>query len=279
MLIQKYVEKYSDMIITWISSYALKIVAAVAIFIIGRWIAGRISDLLSRVLKKSNVDITLVGFLSNILYYTLLVVVLIASAGQLGINTTSFLTIVGTVGLAVGLALKDSLSNFAAGVMLILFRPFRVGDLIEVGGASGKVENITIFTTILNTPDNQRLIIPNGSITTGVIKNVTANSTRRVDLVMGIGYKDDISKARKIMTDIMEADNRVLKNPAPAVAVLELGDSSVNFAVRPWVKTDDYWDVYFDLTERIKVMFDQEGITIPFPQRDIHVYPEKTKTE
>jgi len=279
MLIQKYVEKYSDMIITWVSSYALKIVAAVAIFIIGRWIAGRISDLLSRVLKKSNVDVTLVGFLSNILYYTLLVVVLIAAAGQLGINTTSFLTIVGTVGLAVGLALKDSLSNFAAGVMLILFRPFRVGDLIEVGGASGKVESITIFTTMLNTPDNQRLIIPNGSSTTGVIKNVTANSTRRVDLVMGIGYKDEISKARKIMTDIMEADNRVLKIPAPVVAVLELGDSSVNFAVRPWVKTEDYWDVYFGLTERIKVMFDQEGITIPFPQRDIHVYPEKTGTE
>lgn len=278
MLIQKYVEKYSDMIITWVSSYALKIVAAVAIFIIGRWIAGRISDLLSRVLQKSNVDVTLVGFLSNILYYTLLVVVLIAAAGQLGINTTSFLTIVGTVGLAIGLALKDSLSNFAAGVMLILFRPFRVGDLIEVGGASGKVESITIFTTILNTPDNQKLIIPNGSITTGVIKNITANSTRRVDLVIGIGYKDDISKARKIMTDIMETDNRVLKKPAPVVAVLELGDSSVNFAVRPWVKTEVYWDVYFDLTERIKVMFDQEGITIPFPQRDIHVYPDKTGT-
>lgn len=279
MLIQKYIEKYSDMIIAWVSSYSLKIIAAIAIFIIGRWIAGSISDLLSRVLKKSNVDITLVGFLSNILYYTLLIVVLIAAAGQLGINTTSFLTIVGTVGLAVGLALKDSLSNFAAGVMLILFRPFRVGDLIEVGGASGKVESITIFTTILNTPDNQKLIIPNGSITTGVIKNVTANSTRRIDLVMGIGYKDDISKARKIMTGIMDADNRVLKNPAPAVAVMELGDSSVKFAVRPWVKTEDYWDVYFDLTEKIKVMFDQEGITIPFPQREIHMVQEKTGTD
>jgi small conductance mechanosensitive channel len=279
MLIEKYVERYSDMIIAWVSSYALKIVAAIAIFIIGRWIAGRISDLLSRVLQKSNVDVTLVGFLSNILYYTLLVVVLIAAAGQLGINTTSFLTIVGTVGLAVGLALKDSLSNFAAGVMLILFRPFRVGDLIEVGGVAGTVESITIFTTILNTTDNQKLIIPNGSITTGVIKNITANSTRRVDLVIGIGYKDDISKARKIMTDIMDADNRVLKNPALAIAVLELGDSSVKFAVRPWVKTEDYWDVYFDLTEKIKVMFDQEGITIPFQQRDIHVYQEKTGTD
>jgi small conductance mechanosensitive channel len=279
MQIEQYLQKYSDMIIPWISNYSLKIISAILVFLIGRWIAKKISKLLSKVLEKNNVDITLIGFLSNILYYTLLIVVLIAVAGQLGINTTSFLTIIGTAGLAVGLALKDSLSNFAAGVMLILFRPFRVGDVVEIGGVVGKVDSITIFTTILNTPDNQRLIIPNGSVTNGVIKNITANSTRRVDLVMGIGYEDDIPKAKKIMTDIVEADGRVLKDPAPTIAVFELADSSVNFVVRPWVKTEDYWDVYFDLTEKIKVTFDQEGISIPFPQSDIHLYQEKTEAE
>ena len=274
MQIEQYVEKYSDVIISWVSNYSLKIVAAVLVFIIGRWIAGKLSKLLSMVLEKNNVDVTLIGFLSNILYYTLLVVVLIAAAGQLGINTTSFLTIVGTAGLAVGLALKDSLSNFAAGVMLILFRPFKVGDVVEISGVTGKVESITIFTTVLNTPDNQKLIIPNGGITGGVIRNITANTTRRVDLVMGIGYADDIAKAKKIMSDIIAADDRILKDPATTIAVSELGDSSVNFVVRPWVNTGDYWDVYFSLTEKIKLAFDQEGISIPFPQRDVHIYNE-----
>lgn len=277
MQIEHYVDKYSDVIISWVSNYTLKIVAAVLVFLIGRWIAKKLSRLFSLLLEKNNVDVTLVGFLSNIVYYTLLVVVLIAAAGQLGINTTSFLTIVGTAGLAVGLALKDSLSNFAAGVMLILFRPFRVGDAVEISGVVGKVENITIFTTVLSTPDNQKLIIPNGGITSGVIRNITANPTRRVDLVMGIGYEDDIAKARKIMSDIVAADDRILKDPAPTIAVSELGDSSVNFVVRPWVKTGDYWDVHFSLTEKIKLAFDQEGISIPFPQRDIHIYQEKTE--
>jgi small conductance mechanosensitive channel len=277
MQIEHYVDKYSDVIISWVSNYTLKIVAAVLVFLIGRWIAKKLSRLFSLLLEKNNVDVTLVGFLSNIVYYTLLVVVLIAAAGQLGINTTSFLTIVGTAGLAVGLALKDSLSNFAAGVMLILFRPFRVGDAVEISGVVGKVESITIFTTVLSTPDNQKLIIPNGGVTSGVIRNITANPTRRVDLVMGIGYEDDIAKARKIMSDIVAADDRILKDPAPTIAVSELGDSSVNFVVRPWVKTGDYWDVYFSLTEKIKLAFDQEGISIPFPQRDIHIYQEKTE--
>lgn len=274
MQIQQYIDKYSDMIIAWVTGYSLKIVAAILIFIIGRWIAGKISNLLAKLLEKNNVDVTLVGFLSNILYYALLVMVLIAVAGQLGINTTSFLTIVGTAGLAVGLAMKDSLSNFAAGVMLILFRPFRVGDFVEISGVAGTVDSITMFTTVLNTPDNQRLIIPNGSVTSGVIRNITANATRRIDLVMGIGYDDDIPKAKQIMRDIVAADDRILKDPAPKIALSELADSSVNFIVRPWVKTEEYWDVYFDLTEKIKMTFDQEGITIPFPQRDIHVYQE-----
>jgi small conductance mechanosensitive channel len=275
MNIEQYLDKYTDIIINWVSIYSIKIVAAILIFLIGKWLAHKIAKLLSTLLEKNNVDITLVGFLSNITYYTLMVVVLIAVASQLGINTTSFLAIVGAAGLAVGLALKDSLSNFASGVMLILFRPFRVGDAVSVAGAIGKVEKITVFTTILTTPDNQRVIIPNGNITSGVIQNITANPTRRVDLVMGIGYGDDIAKAKKVMSDIISADKRVLNDPATTIAVSELGDSSVNFVVRPWVKTEDYWNVYFDLTEKIKVAFDSEGITIPYPQRDVHMYTEK----
>ncbi|MFO7559409.1 MAG: mechanosensitive ion channel [Desulfobacterales bacterium] len=275
MNVEQYLDKYTEIFIDWVSIYSTKIIAAVLIFIIGKWIAGKVLKLLSRLLEKNNVDVTLIGFLSNIVYYTLMIAVLIAAAGQLGINTTSFLAIVGAAGLAVGLALKDSLSNFASGVMLILFRPFRVGDFVSVGGATGKVEKVTIFTTILNTPDNQRVIVPNANITSGVIQNITANPTRRVDMVMGISYGDNIAAARRIMTDIVSADERILKDPAPTIAVSELGDSSVNFVVRPWTKTEDYWNVYFDLTEKIKVAFDKEGISIPFPQRDVHIYNEK----
>jgi len=269
-------EKYSQTIIDLTGTYALKLIAAVLILLIGKWISRKISNLLVKVLEKNNVDVTLVGFLSNITYYALMIGVVIAAAGQLGINTTSFLTIVGAAGLAVGLALKDSLSNFAAGVMLILFRPFRVGDVVNAGGMTGKVEKITIFNTILNTPDNQRLIIPNGSVTSGVITNITANPTRRVDLVIGIGYDDDIKKAKQTLDQIVTADQRILQDPSPTIAVSELADSSVNFVVRPWVKTEDYWNVYFDLTEEIKLVFDQEGINIPYPQQDVHLFTEKT---
>ncbi len=275
MNVEQYLDKYTDIVIDWVGIYSTKIIAAILIFIIGKWIANKVSNLLSMLLEKNNVDVTLIGFLSNIIYYTLMIAVLIAVVGQLGINTTSFLAVIGAAGLAVGLALKDSLSNFASGVMLILFRPFRVGDLISVSGATGKVEKITIFTTILNTPDNQRVIIPNANITSGVIQNITANPTRRVDLVMGISYGDNIATARKIMTDIVSADERILKDPAPTIAVSELGESSVNFVVRPWTKTENYWNVYFDLTEKIKIAFDNEGISIPFPQRDVHIYNEK----
>ncbi len=277
MNIEKYVDMYMETIVNWISTYSLKLVAAILIFIIGKWIAGKISKVLTALLEKNDVDVTLIGFLSNITYYALMIVVLIAVAGQLGINTTSFLTIVGAAGLAIGLALKDSLSNFAAGVMLILFRPFRVGDVVNTGGVTGKVENIAIFNTRLNTPDNQLVIIPNGSIISGVITNITANATRRVDLVIGISYEDDILKAKEIMTDIIKADNRILDDPATNIAVSELGDSSVNFVVRPWVKTEDYWDVYFGLTEQIKLVFDKRGISIPYPQRDVHLFTQKNE--
>lgn len=272
---EKYLNEYLDIIIQWISTYSLKIVAAILIMIIGNWLSHKISNLLGRLLEKNKVDVTLVGFLSNIIYYTLIIMVMIAAAGQLGINTTSFLTIVGAAGLAVGLALKDSLSNFAAGVMLILFRPFKVADVVNAGGVVGKVESINIFNTILNTPDNQRVIVPNNNITSGVITNITANPTRRVDLVVGISYSDNIGDAKATLAAIIDNEPLVLKDPAPTIAVSELGDSSVNLVVRPWVKTSDYWDVYFGLTEKIKTTFDEKGISIPFPQRDIHLFNEK----
>ena len=265
-------EKFIETITLWATTYSVKIIAAILILVIGKWVAKKISRLITKLLERNKVDITLVKFLESILYYTLLVVVIIAAAGQLGINTTSFLTIVGAAGLAIGLALKDSLANFASGVMLILLHPFRVGDFVTAGGVSGSVVSIALFNTVLNTPDNQRAIVPNASITSNVITNVTANDTRRVDLVIGIGYDDDIKKAKETLHAILAQEDRILNTPKPTIAVSELADSSVNFVVRPWVKTADYWTVYFDLTEKIKITFDEQGINIPYPQTDVHLY-------
>ena len=273
------IEKIIDLITIWLTTYSMKIVTAVLIFVIGKWVAQKLTRLFLKLPEKNKVDVTLSRFLESIVYYTLLVGVMIAAAGQLGINTTSFIAIVGAAGLAIGLALKDSLSNFSSGVMLILFQPFRVSDFVTAGGVSGKVMRIDLFNTTLNTPDNQRVIVPNANITNGVITNVTANDTRRVDLVISIGYGDDIVLTKQVLDRIVKADERVLKNPAPTIAVSALADSSVNFVVRPWVKTDDYWKVYYDLTEKIKLTFDQEGISIPFPQQDVHLFQEKTNTE
>jgi len=270
------IDKIIDLFTIWITTYSMKIIAAALIFIIGKWIAKRVTGLFIKLLERNKVDITLTRFLESIVYYTLLVGVLIAAAGQLGINTTSFIAIVGAAGLAIGLALKDSLSNFSSGVMLILFRPFRVGDFVSAGGVTGSVTGIHMFNTTLNTPDNQQVIVPNANITNGVITNVTANDTRRVDLTIGIGYGDDILKAKRVLGEILATEERMLKTPAPKIAVSELADSSVNFVVRPWVKTEDYWDVYFDLTEKIKLTFDKEGISIPFPQQDVHLFQEKS---
>ena len=272
------IDKLYSTAITWASEYSVKFLAAILIFIVGRWLARKIAVLLKKVLEKNGIDVTLTGFMENITYYALLVLVLIAAAGQLGINTTSFLTIVGAAGLAVGLALKDSLSNFSSGVMLVMFRPFRVGDAVQVAGVKGKVVGINIFNTILNTPDNQRVIVPNSSITNDVITNITANPTRRIDLVAGIGYEDNIPLAKQVLSEIVQSDDRVLKEPAPQIAVSELADSSVNIVVRPWVKTGDYWDVYFDLTEQIKLRFDEKGISIPYPQQDVHLFQEEKTT-
>ena len=255
--------------------YGLKVIAAIVVFIVGRWIAKGLTGLAEKIMNKRKVDPTIVSFVANMTYIALLVFVVLAALGQLGIQTTSFIAVIGAAGLAIGLALQGSLSNFAAGFLMIIFRPFKVGDYIEGAGVAGTVETIHIFTTQLLTPDNKTVIIPNASLTAGNITNYTAKGTRRVDLLFGIGYGDDIDKAKKIMADILAKDERIFKNPAPKIALVELADSSVNFVVRPWVKADDYWDVYFELNENIKKSFDAEGISIPFPQRDVHVYEHK----
>lgn len=255
------------------ASYGVKVFAALVIFVIGKWIANRITKMMVRLLNSRDVDITLTKFLEGIVYYALLISVIIAAAGQLGVKTTSFLAVLGAASLAIGLALKDSLANFSSGVMLILFRPFRVGDVVTVGSETGKVEQVSVFSTILNTGDNQRKIIPNGVIANATITNITANPTRRIDLVIGIGYDDDIRKAKDTLEGILADESRVLTDPAPLVAVSELAESSVNLVVRPWVTTDDYWDVYFALTEKIKLVFDEQQISFPYPQRDVHLVP------
>ncbi|MFT5726555.1 MAG: small conductance mechanosensitive channel [Desulforhopalus sp.] len=252
-------------------AYAGKGFAALLIFLIGKLIARWVTNIMIRVMRSRNVDVTLITFLEGIIYYALLTSVIIAAAGQLGIKTTSFLAVLGAASLAIGLALKDSLSNFSSGMMLILFRPFRVGDVVTIGGETGTVEAISVFSTILNTGDNQKKIIPNGAISNATITNITANPTRRVDLVVGIGYDDDIRKAKETLEAIMAADDRILKDPAPLVAVSALGASSVDLVVRPWVNTGDYWKVYFSLNETIKLTFDEKGISFPFPQQDVHL--------
>lgn len=260
---------------TLATTYALKVAAALLIFFIGRWLAKRLADLVVRVLQRQNVEITLVNFLKNIIFYAVLTAVVIAALGQLGINTTSFLTVIGAAGLAIGLALKDSLGNFSAGVLLILFRPFKVGDFITTSGVSGTVQEISILNTEMSTPDNQKVIVPNSSIMGNVITNVTAHPTRRIDLVIGISYADDIAKAKDVLWKIIKENPRILKKPEADVAVAELAGSSVNLVVRPWVNTDDYWSVRFELTEKIKKGFDQAGISIPFAQQDVHIFMEK----
>lgn len=258
-----------------ISIWGVKVLAALAIFIIGRWISKGLKRMVNRLLTKRNVDSTIVGFTANLAYVGILAFFIIAALGQLGIQTTSFIAVLGAAGLAIGLAMQGSLSNFAAGFLMIIFRPIRVGDYVEIAGTAGTVEEISIFTTTLKSPDNKTVIIPNASVTGGNIVNWTVKGTRRVDMVFGIGYDDDIDKAKTIMKDILAKDERILQDPATQIALLELGDSSVNFVVRPWVKIENYWGVYFDAMENIKKAFDAEGINIPYPQRDVHVYEHK----
>jgi len=252
--------------------YGLKVIAALAIFIIGKMIAKAIRSGITRTMGKAKSDPILTTFTGNMIYAAMLAFVIIAALGQLGIQTTSFIAILGAAGLAIGLALQGSLSNFAAGVLMIIFRPFKQGDFIEGAGVAGIVEEVHIFNTVLRTGDNKTIIIPNDSLMSGNIINYSTKPTRRLDLVIGIGYNDDIKKAKNILNELMANDERILKDPAPTLGLLELADSSVNFAVRPWVNSSDYWGVHFDLLERIKLRFDDEGISIPYPQQDVHIH-------
>lgn len=261
-----------EQVMSFVTNYAWNILGALLIFFIGKWVARKLSSLLGKLLARQNVDQTLIQFLNNIVYYALMVVVIMATVDQLGVDTTSFLAIFGAAGLAVGLALKDSLGNIASGVMLVFFRPFKIGDYVTAGGVSGTVETISVFNTIFVTPDNQRIIVPNGQITNDSIINVSALPTRRLDLVFGISYEDNILKARAIFKNVLDSEPRILEEPAPRISVLELANSSVNFCVRPWVNSEDYWDLKFDLTEKIKLALDEAGITIPYPQTDVHLH-------
>ena len=264
--------KILNMAKEWLLANLPHLVVSLLVFVIGRMIANWMTALARKAFKKAGVEPTLRRFLCKIIYYSLLTGVIIAAAGELGIQTTSFLAIVGAAGLAVGLALKDSLSNFASGVMLILFRPFKVGDVVTAGGITGKVFQVDIFSTVIHTADNQKQIIPNATITASVITNINAEETRRIDLVVGIGYDDDIKLAKTTLEGLMAADARILKDPAAGVAVAELGASSVDLNVRPWVKTEDYWAVRGDLIEALKVSFDEKGISFPYPQQDVHMF-------
>jgi small conductance mechanosensitive channel len=259
------------MIDTYVVPWGLNILFALLIFIVGKYIVGVITRLVKKLMEKAHMDKILVNFIGSIIKSVLLLFVVIAALDQLGVNTTSLIALIGAAGLAIGLALQGSLQNLASGVMLIVFRPFSDGDFVEAGGTMGVVEEIGIFTTKMRTGDNKEVIVPNGQIFGGTITNYSKRDTRRVDMVFGIGYGDDIRKAKEVITGIIEADERILKDPAPLVAVGELADSSVNFNVRPWVNSADYWSVYFDLNEKIKLAFDTNGISIPFPQMDVHL--------
>jgi small conductance mechanosensitive channel len=255
----------------YLATYWLQVVGAIVILVVGRWLAKLISNLIGKAMKKAHVDDTLTNFVVHLSYIAMLVFVVIAAMHKLGINTTSFAVVVGAAGLAIGFALQGSLANFAAGIMLIIFKPFKVGDFVELAGKKGTVKEIQIFNTVLNSPDNVRIIIPNGQVTGTNIVNYTVNGTRRVDLVVGVSYDDDLKKARKVIEGVLAGEDRILSDPPVTVAVSELADSSVNFVVRPWVKTADYWNVYFNITEGIKIALDKNGVTIPYPQRDIHM--------
>jgi small conductance mechanosensitive channel len=264
-------QSVSDQMMVFLATYGLSVVGAIIILILG-WIAARIGQRIIRnLLEKSKVDAAVVSFVGSLAYFLILTFAVLAALAKFGLQTTSFVAVIGAAGFAVGFALQGSLGNFAAGVLILLLRPFKVGDYIMGAGEAGTVKEISLFTTVLATPDNIKVMVPNGKLFGDVIRNVTAYDTRRVDLLVGIGYGSDIQRAYDVITDLMRQDTRILPDPAPQVAVSELGDSSVNFVIRPWVKKEDYWSVKFDLTRKIKEAFDKNGIEIPFPQRAIHM--------
>ncbi len=263
---------------TWVADnqelliqYGVNILSALVILFIGNIITKSIANGVAKVLRRKDMDEAVVEFLHSLVRYLLFVIVLIAALGRVGVQTASVVAVIGAAGLAVGLALQGSLSNFAAGVLIVAFRPFKSGDFVEIGGVSGSVESIQVFSTILNTPDNKMVVVPNAGVIGGPITNYSRHKTRRIDLVIGVSYDADLKHTKAVLNRVIEADDRILKDPAPTVGVLALADSSVNFAVRPWVNTSDYWAVYFDLLQAIKEELDKENIGIPYPQMDVHL--------
>jgi small conductance mechanosensitive channel len=273
------VNKAITAVLDWFSAnqavfeqYATNLVMAIAIFVFGKWIVNYLTASMEKLLIARELDKTLVDFFKNVTRYLLLAMVLIAALSQLGVQTAQIIALVGAAGLAVGLALQGSLSNFAAGVLIIVFRPFKSGEYVELDGVSGSVASIELFSTVLTTPDNKMVVVPNGKVISSPITNYSRHATRRVDLMVGVSYKADLQQTKAILARVLEADSRVLPHPEPVIGVSMLGDSSVNFVVRPWVKTQDYWNVYFDLTQAIKEALDKEGIEIPYPQMDVHYH-------
>ncbi|MAJ68655.1 MAG: mechanosensitive ion channel family protein [Alteromonadaceae bacterium TMED7] len=276
MFTQEDIEMYVN---TYAIPWGINIAMALIIFVIGRMVVGIIISMFGKLMSKSKYDDMLVDFLKSILNAVLMLFVIVASLDELGVDTTSLVAILGAAGLAIGLSLQDSLKNFAAGVMLLVFKPFRAGDYVEAAGVAGTVKKIGIFTSSMNTPDNKEIIVPNGKIYGDNIINYSAMTNRRVDMTFGIGYGDDLLKAKNVLEQMVKEDERILEEPAPVVAVSSLGDSSVNFTVRPWVKKEDYFAVLWAFTENVKLRFDEEGISIPFPQMDVHFFKEADNTE
>ena len=252
--------------------YAPKLLGAIVVLIVGLWIIGLLTKMINRSMERSSLDVSLRPFFKGIINTLLKVLLVISVLGMLGIEMTSFIAILGAAGLAIGLALSGTLQNFAGGVMLLIFKPFKVGDFIDAQGYTGSVNQIQIFNTILKTPDNKTIIIPNGGLSTGSMTNYSTEATRRVDWTFGIGYGDKYEKARAVLSDLISNDPQILKEPAPFIALSELADSSVNIVVRVWVKSADYWDVFFRMNEKVYLTFDQESLNIPFPQMDVHVH-------
>lgn len=264
---EKWLTDNSDLLI----QYGVNIISAVLILVIGNMIVKGIANSVAKLLNKKEMDKAVVDFVHALVRYLLFIIVLIAALGRVGVQTASVVAVIGAAGLAVGLALQGSLSNFAAGVLIVGFRPFKSGDYVEIGGVAGSVTSIQIFQTILTTPDNKVVIVPNASVIGGAIINYSRHATRRVDLVIGVSYKSDLKKTKEVITAILKADERILKTPEITVGVVALADSSVNLVVRPWCRTEDYWNVYFDTLQAVKEGLDKEGIEIPFPQMDVHL--------
>jgi len=268
-------ENLVDKVFEYVALYGVNIIAALLIFILGRWFADLLSKVIEKAVERSSKDITLATFVKHLSYAGMLILVIIAAISKLGVQTASLVAVIGAAGLAIGLALQGSLSNFAAGILLIIFKPFKIGDLVEMAGVLGTVKEIHIFCSMVNTLDNRRVVIPNAKITGDNIVNLSDTDKRRIDMVFGISYGDDMAAAKSALQRVAAADSRILKDPEITIAVSELADSSVNIVCRPWVKPEDYWGVYFNLVEQGKLELEKSGITIPFPQQDVHLSQEK----